>query len=37
MGEKCLSWRNPGTYLVILKPHDIGIVTLPTPLKKVVV
>jgi hypothetical protein len=37
VSEKCVCLRNPGTYLVSLKTHEIGIVALLASLKKVVV
>jgi hypothetical protein len=37
VGDECFRLGNPGTYLVCLKPHEIGIVALLTPLKQVVV
>jgi hypothetical protein len=37
VSEKCVCLRNPGTDLVCLKAHEIGIVALLTALKKVIV
>ena len=37
MGDERFRLGNPGTYLVRVQPHEIGIVALLTPLKPVVV
>jgi hypothetical protein len=37
MSDERFSPGNPGTYLVSLKSNEIGIITLLTPLKKVIV